>query len=52
MMPPKQHPSPTSLKNSDPLSNHSKTLDPCVAFLLNLGGTAMLAILTIGLMVS
>ena len=55
MMPPEQHPSPTPLKNSDPLPDRSKTLDPCVgatsfaiafmglipctAFLLGLAGT-------------
>uniref|UniRef100_A0A7N2KZ10 Uncharacterized protein n=1 Tax=Quercus lobata TaxID=97700 RepID=A0A7N2KZ10_QUELO len=55
MMPPEQHPSPTPLKNSDPLPDRSKTLDPCTeatsfpialmglipcaAFLLGLAGT-------------
>ena len=65
MMSPEQHPSPTTLKNSDPLPDRSKTLNPyagatsftialipCTAFLHDLGGTAMLATFTFGLMVS
>ena len=55
MMPPEEHPSPTPLKNSNPLPDRSKTLDPCAgatsfaiafmglipctAFLLGLAGT-------------
>ena len=55
MMPPEQHPSPTPLKNSNPLLDRLKTLDPCAgatsfaialmglipytAFLLGLAGT-------------
>ena len=65
MMLPEQHPSPTTLKNSNPLPDCSKNFNPCaeatsftialipcIAFLLDLGRTAVLATLTISLMVS